>query len=773
MKKFNVVGKIERKVDGFSLVKGKPVYTEDLIKDNPLIVKILRSPHAHAMIKKIEKEEALKIPGVEIILTHEDLPRIPFTKAGQGFPEPSPYDSYILDKKVRYVGDAVAIIAAIDEKTALSAMKKIRVEYEILESILSIEDAMTKKVLIHDEEESSGIWDKNKNIAAHYDMEIGDVEKVLSESEVVVSSTYRAAAQHHTTMEPHISYSYFDQNNRLVIITSTQVPFHLRRVMSRLYNIPIRNIRVIKPRIGGGFGGKQAYHTEQYVTAVTLKTGKSAKLMLTRDEVSRCTNTRHEFIIKVTAGADKNGKLKAIKMEANSNTGAYGEGALTVFMVCGSKTLPLYNKVEAVSFGGNAYYTNMTSAGAYRGYGAAQGIFALDSTLDEMAYKLKMDPLKFKNMNTIKEGETSDVFRIMGEGKEGVDQIMKSCKLDECVEKGKKLFNWNEKFKNKYVDGDKVRGVGCALVMQGSGIPGVDLGAATIKMNEDGSFNLLIGATDLGTGSDTTLAQIAAEELGVSLKKIIVYSSDTDFTPFDKGAYASSTTYVSGNAVIDAAKRVKKQILENAATFMEEVPENLLLENEFVIDKERKNKLSLSELCTKLFYNSNQKQIAATGSFVGDEGPVPYVAGFAEVEVNLKTGKIKLLDYVAYADCGKVINPKGALGQLEGGLMQGIGYAMYEDIIYDKKGKMLTSDFFNYKIPSREDYGTLRCGFVESYEPTGPFGAKSIGEVSLNSPTPAICNAIFNATGIRLRSNPFTAERLFFKLKGGKSNNEN
>ena len=765
MKKFNVVGKIEKKVDGFSLVKGKPVYTEDLKKDNPLIVRILRSPHAHANIIKIDKDEALKVFGVETILTYEDVPRIPFTKAGQGFPEPSPYDSFILDKRVRYVGDAVAIIAAVDEESAFEAMKKIKVEYEILDSILSLEEAMSKKVLIHDEEETKGIYDKNKNIAAHYDMEIGNVDEVLSKSDVVVSSTYRPASQHHTAMEPHISYSYFDSNNRLVIVASTQVPFHIRRVISMLYDIPIRNIRVIKPRIGGGFGGKQAYHTEQYVTAVTLKTGKPAKLMLTRDEVSRCTNIRHEFIIKVTVGANKDGKLKAIKMEANSNTGAYGEGALTVFMVCGSKTLPLYNKVEAVSFGGNAYYTNLPSAGAYRGYGAAQGIFALDSTLDELAFKLGMDPLEFKNMNTIREGETSDVFRIMGEGKEGVDQIMRSCKLDECVKEGKELFKWEEKFNRKKDDGDIVRGVGCALVMQGSGIPGIDLGAATLKMNEDGSFNLLIGATDLGTGSDTTLAQIAAEELGVPVKKMIVYSSDTDFTPFDKGAYASSTTYVSGNAVVDAAKKMKKEILENASLFMGEVPENLLLEDECVIDKERKNKLSLSELCTKLFYNANQKQLCVTGSFVGEEGPVPYVAGFAEVEVDIKTGKIKLIDYVAYADCGKVINPKGALGQLEGGLMQGIGYAMYEDIIYDKRGKMISSDFFNYKIPCREDYGTLRCDFVDSYEPTGPFGAKSIGEVSLNSPAPAICNAIFNATGVRLRSNPFTAEKLFFELK--------
>jgi CO/xanthine dehydrogenase Mo-binding subunit len=526
---------------------------------------------------------------------------------------------------------------------------------------------------------------------------------------------------------------------------------------------PIADIRVIKPRIGGGFGGKQSIIVEPYAALVTIKTGMPARIVYGREEVSMGTNIRHEMSFDVAVGATKDGKIRAISLQGISNTGAYGEHCLTTFMVAGSKTLPLYNKVDAVHFGGDIVYTNLPPAGAYRGYGAPQGLFPLDCAIDELAHEMKMDPLKLKEMNSIREGETSPIFEIMGEGREGVPQIMRSCKLQECIDLGKKAIDWDSKRGKKTKNGTKVRGVGCALAMQGSGIPKIDMGAATIKMNEDGSFNLLVGATDLGTGSDTILGQIAAEVLTVPLDKIVVYSSDTDLTPFDVGAYASSTTYVSGNAVRLAAEKVKEKVLDLAAEYLERDRSELTLESGVIRGKDGSS-VSLSELCTMHMYTFNQQQISESASYVGEESPPPFAASFAEVEVDTDTGKITLINYVSYADCGLALNPIQAMGQLEGASMQGIGWALYEDIIYAKNGRMLTNDFFTYKVPSRMDYGKLTCGLVDSYEPTGPFGAKSIGEIGIDTPIPAIANAIFDATGIRLRHAPFKSERVLFEI---------
>lgn len=762
---FKVIGKTVEKVDGRALVTGKPVYTNDFDVPGALFVKIVRSPHAHALIKEIDTSSALEIPGVVKILTHNDLPRIPFTRAGQGYPEPSPYDTFILDKKVRFVGDAVAIVAAETERAAVLAMKAVKVEYEVLEPVLSLEDVMKEGApIIHDEEDSRGIAEPGKNIAAKFEMQLGNIEESLEKCDKVMTRTYRANTQHHGMLEPHTAVSYFDSDERLTVIVSTQVPFHSRRILSRVLEIPMSRVRVIKPRIGGGFGGKQAVLAELYTSAVTLKTGRPARIVFDRSEVSMASNIRHEMIYEVTVGAMNDGTIKVLSMEGISNTGAYGEHSLTTFMVAGSKTLPLYNKVDAVRFAGNVYYTNLPSAGAYRGYGAPQGLFALDCTIDELAVEMGIDPLKMKEMNTIREGETSPIFKVMGEGREGVAQIMNSCKLQECIDLGKEKFHWDAKVGKREKHGNKVRGVGCALAMQGSGIAKIDMGAATIKMNEDGSFNLLLGATDLGTGSDTIMAQIVAETLEVPVEKVIVYSSDTDRTPFDVGAYASSTTYVSGNAVKKAAEMIKEQILEKAGTYLEEPVANLHLENKKIVSITAGKEVSYKQLCEKIFYTFDQKQIAATASYVGEESPAPFMASFAEVEVDLDTGKVSLINYVSYADCGTALNPLQAKGQLEGAAMQGIGWALYEDILYSSSGRMLNSDFFTYKMPSRLDYGILDCELVESYEPSGPYGAKSIGEIGIDTPIPAISNAIFDAVGVRLRVAPFRSENLFFEI---------
>ena len=761
---FITVGRPEKKVDGLALVRGKPVYTPDYDAPDALVVKLLRSPHAHALIKSIDTGQAEAIHDVVGVFTFKDVERIPFTRAGQGYPEPSPYDTYLLDSKVRYVGDVVAVVAAKSEKAAREAMKNIKVEYEILDPVFDMREASKEGApVIHDEDDCSGVFDKSRNIAAHFVMDIGDVEKTLESCDFVVRNTYHVDTQLHAALEPHNALTYFDSVGRLTVVSSTQVPFHCRRILSRILKKPIADIRVIKPRIGGGFGGKQSIIVEPYAALVTIKTGMPARIVYGREEVSMGTNIRHEMSFDVAVGATKEGKIRAVSLQGISNTGAYGEHCLTTFMVAGSKTLPLYNKVDAVHFGGDIVYTNLPPAGAYRGYGAPQGLFPLDCAIDELAHEMKMDPLKLKEMNSIREGETSPIFEIMGEGREGVPQIMRSCKLQECIDLGKKAIDWDSKRGKKTRNGTKVRGVGCALAMQGSGIPKIDMGAATIKMNEDGSFNLLVGATDLGTGSDTILGQIAAEVLTVPLEKIVVYSSDTDLTPFDVGAYASSTTYVSGNAVRLAAEKIKEKVLDLASEYLEKDRSELTLESGVIRGKDGSS-VSLSELCTMHMYTFNQQQISESASYVGEESPPPFAASFAEVEVDTDTGKITLINYVSYADCGLALNPIQAVGQLEGASMQGIGWALYEDIIYAKNGRMLTNDFFTYKVPSRMDYGKLTCGLVDSYEPTGPFGAKSIGEIGIDTPIPAIANAIFDATGIRLRHAPFKSERVLFEI---------
>ncbi|TYB92635.1 MAG: molybdopterin-dependent oxidoreductase [Kosmotoga sp.] len=764
-RKFNYINKNEIKVDGPSILKGKPVYTDDFDFSDALHVVLVRSPYPHAKVKKVKTEKALKVPGVVEILTSKDVPQKIFTKAGQGYPEPSPYDSFILSNKVRYVGDPVAIVAAETINAAKIAASKVEVEYEKLEPVLDFRKATTEGApIIHDEEGTKDIYDQKRNIASHYEMEVGETDKVLSKCDHIVEKTYHINTQLHAMMEPHVSISYYDANGRLVVITSTQVPFHARRILSMLFDIPVRNIRVIKPRIGGGFGGKQAVHVEPYVTAVTIKTGRPARMVLERAEVSMATNIRHEMEFKATVGASKDGTIKALSLEGLSNTGAYGEHALTVFMVAGSKSLPLYNKVDAVRFRGDVVYTNLPPAGAFRGYGAPQGLFALDCVIDELASEIGMDPLELKQKNSIREGETSPIFKIMGEGTEGVEQVVRSCKLPECIEKGRELIGWDKKISHKNKTGKKVRGIGCALAMQGSGIAKVDMGAASLKVNEDGSVNLHLGATDLGTGSDTIMAQIVAETLDIPVEKVIVYSSDTDMTPFDVGAYASSTTYVSGNAVKNAAEKLKKKINEKAAHYLNTETENIEVENQHAINKINGEKISFSDLFTKLFYTFEQEQLMATSSFVGNESPPPYLATFAEVEVDLETGKVDVIKIVSFADCGTPINPVQARGQLEGATMQGLGWALYEDVKYDGRGRMLTNDFFTYKIPSRRDYEKMECYLVDSYEPTGPYGAKSIAEIGIDTPIPAIANAIYNATGIRLREVPFSSEKLLMEI---------
>ena len=767
------VNKSIPKKEGLGLSIGKPAYTDDLAPQNALIVKVLRSPHAFARIININTEKAERLDKVKCVLTYKNVPRNIVTRAGQGYPEPSPHDKFVLDEYVRYIGDEVAAVAAEDERTALAAIKLIEVEYEVLEPVLDFEKAVDHPSVIHPEKEAHEMfpigYQPHRNIAAEYHMSFGDMEETLERCEYVVTQTYYTQAQNHTAMEPHSCFSYIDIQGRLTIVSSTQTPFHVRRIVAEALGLNIDSIRVIKPRIGGGYGGKQALHGELLTSLAALRTGRPVKLIYSREDVFEASYSRHPMRIDVTIGTDKAANIKAIDMKILSNTGAYGEHALTVFMVAGSKTLPLYNKVDAVQFGGTVVYTNITPAGAFRGYGAIQGNFALESTIDILAENIGMDPMEFRAQNMIKEGEGSPVFKIMGEGTEGVDMVMESCKLEACMKRGLELCGWQQKYPSKQVGTHKLRGIGGAIAMQGSGIPAIDMAAATIKLNDGGFFNLMVGATDIGTGSDTILAQIAAEVLEVPTDKIVVYSSDTDLTPFDCGAYASSTTYVSGNAVKRAAIKMKAMIEEAAAEKLGVTAEEVEMKAGVISVKKGEASITLSDLSTQLYYNHKQKQLLVCESYSGEVSPPPFMAGFAEIEIDMETGKVDLIDYTAVVDCGVTINPNLALIQVEGGLVQGIGMTLYEEVKYSGDGKLLTNNYMKYNLPTRKEIHKLTVEFAESYEPTGPHGAKSVGEIGIDTPPAAIANAIYNAIGIRFTKLPITAEDVLMALRKKKN----
>ena len=759
------VNKSIPKVDGMGLVLGKPAYTDDFAPRDALIVKVLRSPYAHAEITSIDTSKALMIPEIKCVLTHLNVPDVIFSRAGQGYPEPSPYDAKILDKTVRYMGDAVAIVAGTSEHMVDLAMSQIKVKYEIKDAIIDFETALDHETLIHADANTFSMFpighDAKRNLAASYEMMIGDVPKTLEGCDVVHHATYYTQAQSHAMAEPHNVTAYYDVQDRLTIMSSTQTPFHVRRIIARNLGMDLSKVRVIKPRIGGGFGGKQAIHGEFYVALVTKITGKPAKMIYTRKEVFESTYTRHAMRIDLTVGAMKDGTIKALDMEVLSNTGAYGEHALTVLMVTGAKNLPLYNHVESVGFKGDVVYTNTTPAGAFRGYGAIQGNFALESIIDELAAKLEMDPVEIRKMNMIKEGETSEIFEVMGEGKEGMAMMIESCKLDQCIEDVMDSIHWKDKYPKRVMPDGKIRGVGMALAMQGSGIPGIDMASAIIKLNDDGFFSLVVGATDNGTGSDTILAQMAAETLNVSVDQIIVYSSDTDLTPFDTGAYASSTTYVSGHSVRIAAENMVEVILDKARRFFG--TEDVSYDGKTV--RAGNEEMTLKEFSTVLYYSEQQEQLVSSGSFVGEKAPPPYMAGACEVEIDPRTGRIEVLEYHASVDCGTVVNPNLARIQVEGALLQGIGMTLYEEAIYRSNGRLYNNSFLTYKVPTRMDVGPMHIGFVDSFEPSGPFGAKSVGEIGIDTPPAAIANAVYNATGMRIRKLPIRSEDLWQMMK--------
>ena len=758
------VNKPVQKKDAMQLVTGQPVFTGDMVSKNALVVKILHSPHANAMIEEINTSIAMKVPGIEAIFTYKDVPQNRFTMAGQTYPEPSPYDRLILDRHVRFHGDAVAIVAGENEKSVDKALKLIKVKYNVLPAVNDFRTALDNETLVHPEDNWKAMCpvgaDNKRNLCAHAEDHNGDVDAVLADCDVVLERTYHSKANNQAMMETFRTYCYIDTYGRLVLISATQIIFHVRRIMSHALGIPKSKIRVIKPRIGGGFGAKQTCVTEVFPAFVTWMTKKPAYMVFDREEAQTAGSPRHEMEMYVKIGANKDGKIRVIDLHTLSNTGAYGEHGPTTVGLSGHKSIPLYNRYqEAYRFTYDVVYTNVQAAGAYRGYGATQGLYAVETIVNELAVELGMDPVELREMNIVKEGDVMPAY---------YGEQTNACALDRCLAATADRMKWNEKYPRKDMGNGKVRGVGVALAMQGSSISNCDVGGATIKLCDDGTYMLQLGAADMGTGCDTVMAQMAADVLECEYDDIAVLSGDTDVSPYDSGSYASSTTYLTGIAVEKACRKLRDSIHKIGAELLGCSVEDTDFNGKEVCRLEEvegeMNSVSLFEIGVKTQVNNNQEtQFTATVS--SPVSPPPYMAGMAEVEIDTETGEIRMINYEATVDCGTPVNPNLARVQTEGGIAQGIGMALFEDISYGKHGEIRERNFMQYKIPTRQDVGRINVEFEASYEPTSPFGAKSIGEVVINTPSPAITHAVYNATGVWHRELPITPEKILKSLK--------
>ena len=757
-KDYHAVGKCIPKKDSEQLLLGKPVFMDDIVHEDCLVVKILRSPHAHALIEDINTAAAMKVPGIVAVYTWKDVPQNRFSIAGQTFPEPSPYDRLILDQRVRSVGDAVAIVAGETEKAVDKALRVIKVKYQVLEPVLDFRKALDNPVLVHPEDNwmsHGNTGDVKKNLIHHEEDAHGDVEAVLADCEEVIEHTYRIKAAQQGYMETIRAYCEIDRYGRLHCISSTQIVFHLRRILATALGIPKSKVRAEKPRIGGGFGAKQTAVCEVYPAFVTWMTKRPSKIIYSRRECQTIASPRHEMEVTVRLGAMKDGHIRAIDLYTLSNGGAYGEHSTTTVGLSGHKAIPLYTGgCEATRFSCDVVYTNVQAAGAYRGYGATQGIFALESTVNELAEKLHMDPVELRMKNIVREGMFMPAY---------FGETANACALDRCIEHCADNFHWKEKYPVRDMGNGKVRASGMAIAMQGSCISNVDVGSCTLKLSDEGTYNMMIGAADMGTGCDTILAQMAAEVLDCEPDQIVVFGADTDASPYDSGSYASSTTYITGMATQNAAMELRENIMKIGAQLLECLPEEVEFDGEKVYLVNGDKSVSLADIATKSQVN-NLIPVDVTATYSSPVSPPPYMVGMVEIELDKETGSVEILDYEAVVDCGIPVNPNLARVQTEGGIGQGIGMALYENVSYNANGKIAEGDFMQYKIPTRQDVGNIHVEFETSYEPSGPFGVKSIGEIVINTPAPALAHAIYRATGVWHRTVPFTPEKILMGM---------
>ncbi|WP_302940099.1 xanthine dehydrogenase family protein molybdopterin-binding subunit [Senegalimassilia anaerobia] len=751
---YRSVGKSVRKKDSLQLLLGKPVYTEDIAPD-ALVVKLLRSPHANAMVKTIDTSKAKKVPGVVDVYTWEDVPDQRFSNAGQTYPETSPYDRLIIDRHVRFVGDVVAIVAAENEKAAQTALSRIKVEYDVLEPVLDFRTAKDNPVLVHPEDNWHMLCDLGgdnaRNLVGTTSDAGGDIEAVLADCDVVLERTYHTKAYNQAMMETFRTFTQLDRYGRLHVISSTQIVYHVRRILSHALGIPKSRIRVEKPRIGGGFGAKQTAVSEVYPAFVTMKTGRPALCVFSRKESQTCGSPRHEMEIRIRLGANDDGRIRALGVATLSNSGAYGEHGWATVGLTGHKSIPLYTgSLEAFKFDANVVYTNMQPSGAYRGFGATQGQFAVESAVNELAAKLGRDPVELREQNMVREGMAMPAY---------FGEVANACALDRCMQHCSDMFGWKEKFPVRDMGNGKVRAAGVAMSMQGSGISGIDVGSVTVKLNDDGGYMLLIAAADMGTGCDTILAQMVAEHMECPVDAVSVFGADTDASPYDSGSYASSTTYVTGMAVEKACTQLKERLCAIAAEELGCDAAELRFEGGCVRHEATGRTVSLSEIAAKSQCNCRLAP-EATAQHSSPVSPPPYMVGMVEIELDRETGVVEVLDYAAVVDCGIPINPALARIQVEGGIVQGIGHTLMEDVTRTPKGAIRESSLFTYRLPTRLDTGRINVEFEHSYEPTGPFGAKSIGEIVINTPGPALAQAIYRATGVWHRELPILPEHI-------------
>lgn len=745
-----------RKKDAMQLVTGQPVYMDDVIPQDCLIVKLLRSPHANAIVQEIDTSRALLVPGIEAIYTWKDVDQQGrrYTQAGQTYPEPSPYDRLVIDRHVRFAGDVVAILAGKDEKCVDKAMKLIKVRYEVLPAVLDYHTALDNPVLVHPEENWESLApvgaDNKRNLCAHDESGAGDIEAVLAGCDVVIDHTYHTRACQQAMMETFRTYCSIDAYGRLNVLSSTQIVFHCRRILANALHIPKSMIRVAKPRIGGGFGAKQTSVCEVYPAFVTWKTKKPSKIIFSRYESQIASTPRHEMELHVRLGATKDGIVRGIDLYTLSNTGAYGEHGPTTVGLSGHKSIPLYGKAEAFRFVSDVVYTNHMSSGAYRGYGATQGLFAVESAVNELADKLGIDPFVIRQRNIVHEGDVMPAY---------YGQVNTSCALDRCLQAVHDNIGWDEKYPVRDMGNGKVRAVGMGMAMQGSGITSVDVGSASLKINDDGFYTLSIGAADMGTGCDTILAQIAAEVLDCPLDNVTVLGADTDSSPYDSGSYASSTTYVTGKAVEQCAEQLKQKICQVGAGLLGLDERVVVFAGDAVTSEDGTQRATLAQIAAASQCGSNTA-LEAVVTHSSEISPPPFMVGAAEVEVDLETGEAQVIRYEAAVDCGTPVNPNLARVQAEGGILQGIGMALTENVTYDDRGMPQENSLMQYKIPARNDIGHIHVVFESSYEGTGPFGAKSIGEVVINTPLPAVADAIYHATHKRFYELPITREQI-------------
>ena len=757
---YKVINHTVAKKDSQALVTGQPVYTDDLRPKDCLIVKSLRSPHARAIVKKVNKSAAEKVPGIVCIVTADDVPQSRFTIAGQTYPELSPYDRLILDKQIRFVGDPVALVAGTSEEAVDKALRVLRVEYDVQEPLLDFTKALDNDIVVHPEDNWNPLvdvgGDNKRNLVAQACDEHGDIDAVLASSDVVIDRTYHTRQNQQGAMETFRAYAYKDAFGRLTIVSSTQVPFHVRRIVANALEIPKSKIRVIKPRIGGGFGSKQTAVMEVYPAYIAWLTGKPAYMIYSREESMTVSTPRHESQIRVVLGASKDGHIRGIFVDSLWNAGAYGEHTPTTVTLSGHKSIPLYNAAEAFRFSYTCVYTNTIAAGAYRGYGATQGLFALETAVNELAAALHMSPVALRLKNLVRQGQVMPAY---------FNETALSCTLDKCLERVVQMSGWHDDCPRQVLPNGHIRAIGIAAAMQGSSITNVDVASVTIKVNDDGFYSLNIGATDMGTGCDTILAQIAAECLLCPVDNIVTYGVDTDTSPYDSGSYASSTTYLTGNAVVKTCQSLIQRMKERAAVKLGSAGiDNLEFDGQAITDLATGKKITIKDLGNDAMF-MNDIALEATESCYSPTSPPPYMAGAATVDVDPETGHISLVQYDAVVDCGTVINPALAKVQTEGGIVQAIGMALTENIQLTPSGRIQNNSFMQYRMPTRMDLGQIKGGFEPSYEPNGPFGAKSIGELVIDSPAPAIAHAIYNATGIWLRDLPMTAEKLYKAMR--------